>query len=86
MGKTNTEKPTGKAEQKKQVVKAPKQKKEDLAKAPVQKNEETVEETKMEENKTETKKEKIGWMILAEKSLNKMWNNKKDEGVWAKYL
>jgi len=59
MGKTNTEKPTGKAEQKKQVVKVPKQKKEDLAKAPVQKNEETVEETKMEENKTETKKEKI---------------------------
>ena len=33
-----------------------------------------------------TKKEKIGWMILAEKSLNKMWNNKKDEEVWAKYL
>ena len=33
-----------------------------------------------------TKKEKIGWMILAEKSLNKMWDNKKDEEVWAKYL
>ena len=33
-----------------------------------------------------TKKEKIGWMILAEKSLNKMWDNKKDDGVWNKYL
>jgi len=33
-----------------------------------------------------TKKEKIGWMLLAEKSLNKMWNNKKDDEVWSKYL
>ncbi len=33
-----------------------------------------------------TRKEKIGWMILAEKSLNKMWNNKKDDEVWGKYL
>ena len=32
-----------------------------------------------------TKKEKIGWMILAEKSMKKMWDNKKDE-VWSKYL
>ncbi len=33
-----------------------------------------------------TKKEKIGWMLLAEKSLNKMWNNKKDDEIWSKYL
>ncbi|MDD5192862.1 MAG: ribbon-helix-helix domain-containing protein [Candidatus Nanoarchaeia archaeon] len=33
-----------------------------------------------------TKKEKIGWMILAEKSLNKLWDNKKDDEVWGKYL
>ncbi len=31
------------------------------------------------------KKEKYGWLVLAEKSLNKMWDNKKDE-VWDKYL
>ena len=31
------------------------------------------------------KKEKIGWMILAEKSVSKIWNNKKDE-IWSKYL
>ena len=33
-----------------------------------------------------TRKEKIGWMILAEKSLNKLWDNKKDDEVWGKYL
>lgn len=33
-----------------------------------------------------TKKEKIGWMILAEKSLNKIWANKKDDEIWSKYL
>jgi len=32
-----------------------------------------------------TKKEKIGWMILAEKSMGKIWNNKDDE-IWGKYL
>ena len=32
------------------------------------------------------KKEKIGWMILAEKSMNKMWDNKKDDEIWSKYL
>jgi len=37
---------------------------------------------KLERNK----KEKIGWMILAEKSMNKLWNNKKDDEVWSKYL
>ena len=32
------------------------------------------------------KKEKIGWMILAEKSLKDMWDNKSDDEVWSKYL
>lgn len=32
------------------------------------------------------KREKYGWLVLAEKSLNKMWDNKKDDGVWNKYL
>lgn len=31
-------------------------------------------------------KEKIGWMILAEKSMHKIWDNKKDEETWSKYL
>ena len=31
------------------------------------------------------RKEKIGWMILAEKSMQRMWNNKKDE-VWNGYI
>ena len=33
-----------------------------------------------------SKKEKIGWMILAEKSMSKIWDNKKDNEVWSKYL
>ena len=33
-----------------------------------------------------TKKEKIGWMILAEKSMSKIWDNKKDDETWSKYL
>lgn len=37
---------------------------------------------KLEKNK----KEKIGWMVIAEKSMEKIWNNKKDEKVWSKYL
>jgi len=32
------------------------------------------------------KKEKYGWLILAEKSLAKMWDNRKDDEVWSKYL
>lgn len=32
------------------------------------------------------KKEKYGWLILAEKSLTKMWDNKKDDEIWNKYL
>ncbi len=37
---------------------------------------------KLERNR----KENIGWMILAEKSLKKMWDNKKDDKVWSRYL
>ena len=33
-----------------------------------------------------TKKEKIGWMILAEKTMRKTWDNKKDNETWSKYL
>ncbi|MEK6926008.1 MAG: ribbon-helix-helix domain-containing protein [Nanoarchaeota archaeon] len=33
-----------------------------------------------------TKKEKIGWMIVAEKSMREIWNNKKDDETWGKYL
>ena len=32
-----------------------------------------------------SRKEKIGWMIIAEKSMSKIWDNKKDE-IWNKYL
>ena len=31
-------------------------------------------------------KEKQGWMALAEKSLEKIWENKKDDKTWSKYL
>ncbi len=31
-------------------------------------------------------KEKIGWLALAEKSMDKIWNNSKDEEIWKKYL
>jgi len=41
-------------------------------------------ETELELN--ETKKEKLGWLILAEKSLAKNWNNAKDDKIWNKYL
>ena len=30
--------------------------------------------------------EKICWLILAEKSLEKIWNNEKDDEIWDKYL
>ena len=32
------------------------------------------------------KKEKMGWIALAEKSMNKIWDNKKDDKVWSEYL
>lgn len=30
--------------------------------------------------------EKLGWLALAETSLKKIWDNKKDNEVWGKYL
>ncbi len=30
--------------------------------------------------------EKLGWLILAEKSIDKLWSNEKDKKVWNKYL
>ncbi len=35
---------------------------------------------------SEAEKERLGWMILAEQSLAKVWDNPKDEAVWKKYL
>jgi len=32
------------------------------------------------------KKEKIGWMMIAEKSMKDIWDNKKDDSVWNRYL
>ncbi|HIH25391.1 AbrB/MazE/SpoVT family DNA-binding domain-containing protein [Candidatus Woesearchaeota archaeon] len=30
--------------------------------------------------------EKLGWMYLAENSFKKLWDNKKDDEIWSKYL
>lgn len=30
-------------------------------------------------------REKVGWLAVAEKSVEKVWNNKKDDEVWSKY-
>lgn len=35
---------------------------------------------------TKIKREKKGWIILSEKSSNKIWNNEKDEEIWRKYF
>ena len=32
------------------------------------------------------RKENIGWLAVAEKSLEKIWDNKKDDTIWRKYL
>jgi Arc/MetJ-type ribon-helix-helix transcriptional regulator len=32
------------------------------------------------------KKEEIGWMILAEKAMEEIWDNKKDDEAWNQYL
>ena len=34
----------------------------------------------------ETQKENAGWLVLAEKGMEKMWKNKKDDEVWSQYL
>jgi Arc/MetJ-type ribon-helix-helix transcriptional regulator len=38
------------------------------------------------ENLDRNKKEKIGWMIIAQKSMEKIWANKKDDEIWSSYL
>jgi hypothetical protein len=37
---------------------------------------------KLEKNR----KKKIEWLIMAERSMKAMWDNKKDDEVWSKYL
>ncbi len=32
------------------------------------------------------KKENVGWMMLVEKSMKGIWDNKKDEEIWNKYM
>jgi len=32
------------------------------------------------------RKEKMGWLALAERSMKKIWDNKNDDEVWSKYL
>ena len=34
----------------------------------------------------EIEKEKAGWLALAEKSMQKIWDNKKDDEIWRQYL
>ncbi len=33
-----------------------------------------------------SKKEKFGWLVMAQASMNKIWDNKKDDEIWSKYL
>lgn len=40
----------------------------------------------MKKELAEETKDRLGWMILAEKGLAKIWDNPKDEEVWKKYL
>ena len=32
------------------------------------------------------RKEKMGWLALAEGSMKKIWDNPKDDRVWSRYL
>ena len=34
----------------------------------------------------EIERERLGWLLVAEKSMAKMWDNPKDEEEWKKYL
>ncbi len=40
----------------------------------------------IEKLEQDSSKEESGWLALAEKSLNDIWDNKKDEKTWRKYL
>ncbi len=33
-----------------------------------------------------SRKEKIGWMIIAEQSMKKIWDNPEDDKTWKAYL
>ena len=33
-----------------------------------------------------TQKEKYGWLLLAQQSMAKIWDNEKDETIWQQYL
>ena len=35
---------------------------------------------------SEQEKEKLGWLILAEQSLTKDWDNEEEDKIWSKYL
>lgn len=35
---------------------------------------------------TDIGKEKLGWLLLAEKNLAKLWNSPQDKKAWSKYL
>ena len=38
-------------------------------------------------DKVESKlNEKLGWKVLTEKSLEKIWRNKKEDEIWDKYV
>mgnify|MGYP001567234163 CR=1 FL=1 len=37
-------------------------------------------------DRAEIDKERMGWLLLAEKSMEKIWDNPKDERIWKKYL
>lgn len=32
------------------------------------------------------RKEKMGWLAIAEKSMEKIWNNEKDEKEWKRHV
>lgn len=44
------------------------------------------EEDVLKHFEEDEQKERIGWMIAGENSLKKVWNNKKDDEAWKKYL
>ncbi len=51
---------------------------EDNGKITLEKEEQFLKELK-------ERKEKAGWLAVAEKSLERVWNNKKDDETWNKY-
>ena len=45
-----------------------------------------VKEKEFLESLENNDKEKAGWLSLAEKNLEKIWNNPKDDEEWSQYL